>query len=238
MLLSAFGPESDRLSLAELARRSGLPKATTLRLAGQLVELGVLEREGGRYRLGLRLFELGATVARQRRLRDAALPFMEDLYEATHETIHLGTLNHLQVLYIEKISGRQTNSVETRVGTRKPPYCTALGKALLAYSEPGVVEAVIKDGLARHTVRTIVYPKVLCEELTKVNGTGVAYDREEYKLGVCCTAAPLLDRDRHAVAALSVTGPVGRFDPERVARLVRTAAFSVSRALGNSPWPV
>lgn len=236
-VLAAFGPEGRELGLGELARRAQLPKATTLRLASQLVGLGALERAGDRYRLGLSLFELGSTVWRQRRLRDAALPYMADLYEATHELVHLGAPDGLDVFYVEKILGRRSASAPTQVGTRRPLYCTALGKAILAFSEPSLVDAVIEHGLVQRTPYTITSPKRLLDELSMAQARGVAYDRQEYAVGTICVAAPLLNRSRLAEGALSVTGRTGRFSPERAAAAVQTAALALSRALDGTPWP-
>jgi IclR family acetate operon transcriptional repressor len=236
-VLAAFGPEGRGLGLGELARRTQLPKATTFRLATQLVGLGALERAGDGYRLGLALFELGSTVWRQRRLRDAALPYMADLYEATHQLVHLGVPDGLDVLYVEKILGRRSAVAPTQVGTRRPLYCTALGKAILAFSESELVETVIEGGLARRTSYTITSRTRLLEELAAVQAKGVAYDRQEYALGTICVAAPLLNRARIAEGALSVTGRTGQFIPERAAAAVQTAALSLSRALDGTPWP-
>jgi DNA-binding IclR family transcriptional regulator len=236
-LLEAFGPQSSALGLAELARRANLPKATTFRLASQLVELGALERTGNAYRLGLKLFELGSTVSHQRRLRDMALPLMEDLYEATHEMVHLGVRDDLQVLYLEKIMGRQSATVPTQVGARRPLYCTALGKAILAYSDPSLVGAVIEAGMPRLTPYTITSAERLAEQLAAAKIEGVAYDREECHLGTTCVAAPLIGHSGQAVGARSVTGATCRFQPERVATAVRTAALAVSRGLDRSAWP-
>lgn len=236
-LLDAFSPDAVSLSLAELTRRSGLPKPTAYRLAGQLVELGLLERGGTTYRLGLRLFELGSAVSRQRRLRDAALPVMQDLYEATHETIHLGVLDGLEVLYIDKIAGKRATSVATRTGTRKPLHCTALGKVILAHSPPALLDAVVESGLSRHSPHTITDPARLRAELANIADQGVAYDREEYSLRVTCVAAPLLDRNHRAQAAISITGPTARFDPLSRASTVRMAALSLVRTLHGLPWP-
>jgi len=236
-LLDAFSPDTVSLSLAELTRRSGLPKPTAYRLANQLVEFGLLERGGTTYRLGLRLFELGSAVSRQRRLRDAALPVMQDLYEATHETIHLGVLDGLEVLYIDKIAGKRATSVATRTGTRKPLHCTALGKVILAHSPPALLDAVLEAGLARHSPRSITDPAGLRAELANIADQGVAYDREEYSLGVTCVAAPLLDRDSGAQVAISITGPSARFDPTSRAPTVRMAALSLARTLHGLPWP-
>lgn len=231
-LLEVIGADGASVGLAELARRSGLPKATAYRLANQLIELHVLERVGEEYQLGLKLFELGSSVARQRELREAALPFMEDLYEATHETIHLGVLDDGEVLYIEKIAGRRGCTVPTTLGTRKPLHCTGLGKAMLAYSTPQLVQAVIQKGLPRRTSYTITDPRRLELELIHAAETGVAYDREEYELGITCVASPLLNPARRAWAAISVTGPTTRFRPERTATAVRTAALGLTRVLG------
>ena len=233
-LLEVIGADGASIGLAELARRSGLAKATAYRLANQLIELHVLERVGEEYQLGLKLFELGSSVARQRELREAALPFMEDLYEATHETIHLGVLDDGEVLYIEKIAGRRGCTVPTTLGTRKPLYCTGLGKAMLAYSTPQLVQAVIQKGFPRRTSYTITDPRRLELELIHAAETGVAYDREEYELGITCVASPLLNPARRAWAAISVTGPTTRFRPERTATAVRTAALGLTRVLGLS----
>jgi IclR family transcriptional regulator, acetate operon repressor len=231
-LLEVIGAEGASVGLAELARRSGLAKATAYRLANQLIELHVLERVGEEYQLGLKLFELGSSVARQRELREAALPFMEDLYEATHETIHLGVLDDGEVLYIEKIAGRRGCTVPTTLGTRKPLYCTGLGKAMLAYSTSQLVQTVIQKGLPRRTSYTITDPRRLELELIHAAETGVAYDREEYELGITCVASPLLNPARRAWAAISVTGPTTRFRPERTATAVRAAALGLTRVLG------
>lgn len=233
-LLEAVGSDGTSVGLAELARRSGLAKATAYRLANQLIQLHVLERVGEEYQLGLKLFQLGSSVARQRELREAALPFMEDLYEATHETIHLGVLDDAEVLYIEKIAGRRGCSVSTTLGTRKPLYCTSLGKAILAYSTPQLLQAVIQNGLLHRTSYTITDPHRLELELTRAAESGVAYDREEYDIGITCVGSPLLNAAGRAWAAISVTGPTTRFRPERAATAVRTAALGLTRVLGRT----
>jgi DNA-binding IclR family transcriptional regulator len=223
------------VGLAELARKSELPKATTFRLANQLVELGALERNVAGYCLGMRLFELGSMVSEQRRLREAALPLMEDLYEATHETVHLAVRDRLRVLYIEKIRGNRSAPTRTQIGTRRPLHCTALGKAILAQSDETLIQAVIDAGLTRFTPYTITSSRRFLEELEAVQHQGVAYDREEFQLGVTCVAAAVHSHGHGVEAALSVTGLSGRFHAERQAAAVRTAALAISRALGYTP---
>lgn len=231
-LLDVFGAEGRCLGLAELARGSKLPKATTFRLANQLVQLGALERSPGGYSLGMRLFELGSMVSAQRRLREAALPLMEDLYEATHETVHLAVRDGLRVLYIEKIRGNRSTPTRTQIGTRRPLHCTALGKAILAQSDETLTQAVIEAGLTRFTPYTITSPQRLLDELDAARREGVAYDREEYQLGVTCVAAAILGHGHDVEAAISVTGLSGRFHAERQVAAVHTATLAISRQLG------
>src|SRR6185312_13350906 len=114
----------------------------------------------------------------------------QDLYEATHETVHLGVLVGSHVLYIDKISGRYSSPVATQIGTRKPMYCTALGKAILAFSPPELLASLLREPLTRYTAHTISTPEALLRELAEVRKAGVAYDREEYTLGITCVAAP------------------------------------------------
>lgn len=231
-LLEVFGPDGRSLGLAEVARRAELPKATAFRLANQLVELGALERTMVGYSLGMRLFELGSMVTAQRRLREAALPLMEDLYEATHETVHLAIRDGLRILYIEKIRGKRSAPARTQIGTRRPLHCTALGKAILAESDETVTQAVIDSGLTRFTPYTITSPQRLHDELDAARREGVAYDREEYQLGVTCVAAAILGHGHDVEAAISVSGLAGRFHAERQAAAVHTATLAISRQLG------
>jgi IclR family transcriptional regulator, acetate operon repressor len=230
-VLAAFDLRHPSLGLSELARRSGLPKATVHRLAGQLVEHGFLEREGEAYRLGVWLFELGQRVQRSRVLRDAALPFLEDLYVASRETVHLATTVGDHVMYIDKIVGHSSGRTPSEVAGRLPLHCTATGKAMLAHRPTGDVDDYLRRPLARVTRHTIVVPDVLRSELAGVRRTGWAVEREETMVGYVSVAAAVLDRDERPLAALSVTGPGRRVDPERFGPAVRTAARALTRVL-------
>src|SRR5262245_36293516 len=117
-LLEAYGPSDVELSLTELATRTGLSKPTAYRLLGELVKWGALERTDAGYRLGLRLFVIGHRAPRPRGLREAALPYLEDLYEATHENIHLAVLDGVHTLFLEKVSGHRSMPIVSRVGGR------------------------------------------------------------------------------------------------------------------------
>lgn len=230
-LLHAFRPGEAELTLAEISRRTGIPKPTAHRLLAELAEWDVVERTAGGLRLGMRLFELGALAPLQRGLRDAAAPFLADLFEATHETVHLATPDGVDVLYVQKIEGRRSPQVGSRVGGRMPAYCTAVGKAILAHSPPDRLAEVVAAGLARRTPRTVVAPGLLHRDLTRIREQGVAEEHEESTVGIACVAAPILDDQRIAIAAVSITGWANQLDTHRLAPAVRTAALGISRTL-------
>ena len=235
-VLRAFGVEDIELGLSELTGRTGMAKPTVHRLAGQMVDAGLLERAGSRYRLGVLLFELGQRVPRQRLLRDAALPFMEDLYVATRETVHLAVADGTEVLYLEKVAGHRPVASPSRIAGRMPMYCTATGKAILANSGRDLFAAVVDAGLKKRTTFTVVSAELLARQLATVRSEGLAYEREETRLGYASVAAPLFAGGR-VVGALSVTAASSRSDPDRLAPGVRTAALGLSRALSRVRLP-
>ena len=230
-VLDCFTDGEAELSLAELARRSGLPKPTVHRLLAELDQWNVVERTPGGHRLGMRLFELGQLVPRQQGLRDAAMPVLRDLFEATHETVHLAVLDGAEVVYLIKLEGRNGPAVPSRIGGRMPAYCTGVGKALLAYLPEAELQKVIAGGLPRRTPYTVHAPGRLERQLVAVRETGVAIEREESALGITCAASAVFDDQGRAVAAISVTGWVNRLDTARMAPAVRTAALGTSRHL-------
>lgn len=232
-LLDAFGPADVELTLAELSARTGLPRPTAHRLVAQLVAWGGLERTDSGYRLGMSLFVLGQRVPRQRGLREAARPYLEDLYEATHENIHLTVFDATDTLFLEKLTGRQSMPIVSRVGGRLPAYCTASGKVFLALGPPGYLRRVIDGGLTRLTPRTVVMPGLLRRDLARTLDRGYGINREESETGVVAVAAPVHDHRRRVIAAISIAGAAHRLDLERLAPAVRTAALSLSREMAR-----
>ena len=225
----------DSPGISELARRSGLAKTTVFRLVHELARHGLVEDTGDGVRLGMRLFELGSSVPRQRSLAEAALPFMRDLQQATGDTVHLAVLDGAEVVYLQILRGRGTRQLPSRVGGRMPAHATGVGKAILAFAPPDVVAAVIAAGLDRRTPRTLVAPGALRRELARIRDRGVSFDREESGPGIVCAASPVFGADGAVLAALSLTGWSSRLDLDRVAPAVRTAALALSRQLGAMP---
>lgn len=237
VILGAFEDDAGSLGLSELARRAGLPKATVYRLAEDLVEAGLLERDKTGYRLGLRLFELGHHVAPQRTLREAAMPYMADLRQATRLTVNLAVLEGADVVYVESLTAKDPPPMNcARSGYRFPAHATGLGKALLANSPPDVLAAVLAQPLQRMAPRTIVDPAGLLESLRRAKADGIAYDLEESAPGIVCAASPIF-RGEHLLAALSVSGRSHEVKLDQVTPAVRTSALAVSRAVTASRLP-
>ncbi|WP_084526341.1 IclR family transcriptional regulator [Nocardia vaccinii] len=233
LVLDAF-PGGTALSLAEVAARTGLPRSTTHRVLTALVELGWLTRTGSKFELGLALFELGERVGLKYRLRSAALPFMQDLYAVTGETVHLAIRDGSEAVYVEKIHGHAALPLPSQIGGRLPLTCTAVGKALLALEQADVRAHVLGLPLRSYTRNSITDPARLARELDAVRRTGVAVEREEAAPGGCCLAAPVLSAG-DPIAALSVSVPTDSFKPELLAPAVRTAALALSRTLSRTP---
>ncbi|WP_232421839.1 IclR family transcriptional regulator [Nocardioides sp. Iso805N] len=233
-ILRSFTPEDQILSLAEIVRRTGLPKGSAHRVAGDLVGHGLLDKAARGYRLSGGMFELGMRASVERSLLELAMPFLQDLYERTHETVHLGVTDGQAVVYVAKIGGHRQANAPSRVGGRMPLHCTAIGKVLLAHADPVDRNTVLSAPLQRRTAHTIVAPGLLRRQLESVLDSGVAFEREESTLGLLCVASPVMGLDgRTAVAAVSVTGPVGRFRPELHATAVRAAAQGISSVIAR-----
>lgn len=231
-ILRAFGVDDRLLPLAELVRRTELPKPTVYRVAAELVRHRLLEKTEHGYRLAGGLFELGMRAATERTLLEVAMPFLQELYERTHETVHLGVQEGTEVVYVAKIGGHRQARSPSRTGGRMPMHCTAIGKALLAHADSDVRRTVLTGPLERRTPHTVVAPGLLQQQLDKVLETGVAFEREESTPGLVCVAAPILEEDgRTALAAISITGPVGRFRPEPQVAALRAAAAALGSTL-------
>ena len=229
LVLDAFdGP--GRLTLAQLVRRTGLPRSSAHRMLERLVQLRWLRRNGRDYELGMRLVELGSLAVHQDPLVRAAAPLLGELHRATGLVVHLAVLDGPDVVYLEKIGDER---VPTRVGGRQPAHCTAVGKAILAYRD----EDAEVDLQVRKTKYSVSGSAQLAAELARVRSRGVAFEREESLLGFGCVAAPIGDPGA-AVAAVSVCGPMNRmmFD-QRLTAPVRMTAMGIWRTVEDGPRP-
>lgn len=236
-LLDAFSVDDAELSISELARRSKMPKSTTHRLVGDLIAWGAMERGPGGVRLGVRLFELGHLVPAQRRLRELAMPFAHNLNEITHLTANVAVRDGRDIIYVEKVVTPQVRVPHTRAGGRLPMHCTALGKAILAFSPFDFVESILAGPLECLTPHTITTPDALRRELAEIRDRKVAYDLQESQAGLFCVAAPIFARRRVLIGSISVTGAVAAAQATHFAPAVRATAMALSQALDPSTGP-
>jgi len=234
-ILDSFTGQDQELTLSAISGATGLPLATAHRLVAELVSWGGLERRpGGAYGIGIRLWEIGSLAPQRTGLREIAIPFMEDLYEATHENVQLAILDGHDALFVEKISGRDSVPIVTRVGGRLPLHATGVGKVLLAFAPPAFIEEIIERGLPRLTKHTIVEPDELRGCLEDVRRTGFAQTRDEMTIGSVSVAAPVYGPASTVVAAMSIVVRSRPADFGRLALAVRTAALGLSRRVVES----
>lgn len=231
MILDAFTLEDTTLSLAELVRRTGLPKTTVHRICQVSTTWGVLERDEDGYRLGLRLFELGQRVPRQRIVRDAAHPFLQELLLKTKAVVHVAVLDGLDAMVIERMSPYRKQTRLTPVAGRMPLHCTAVGKALLAFSHADIETEVMRKGLRRRTPYTITSALLFSQALERARTSGVASEDEEMHVGYLGVGAPIFGFDRTLIAAVSATAPVHSSSVESLTPAVTATAAAISTAL-------
>lgn len=239
-VLSHQGPD---LTLAQLSELLKLHKSTTHRLIMVMERHRLIEKNSntGKYRLGLKLFELGTKAIAQLDLRERARPFLERAVLETGETVHLCVYDDGEVVYLDKVEPTRSVRLASSVGRRNPAYCTAVGKAIMAFLPESQVEsAAAKHGFRQLTRNTLSNMLELKAELVRVRKLGYAVDNEENEEGVCCVGAAVWSFGPHPVAAISVSGPTFRVTPEKikiVAQSVVAIAQALSRQLGMRAHP-
>jgi DNA-binding IclR family transcriptional regulator len=223
-VLDAFSVARPELSLADISRTTGLPPATLHRLLRELTDHGAIQRTStGRYAVGLRLWEIGRLAPTVSRLDEVAIPYLEDLYEATHGAVHLAVPMGAEALYLAAINGHQPVQPLLLAGARVPLETPGIGRVLLAYA-PTEVLAQVLEGNGGSTYR-------IRQDLVQIRRCGVAVTSDGNRL--FSAAAPLVDPHGTVIAAVSVAVRIPG-DPPLLSRLVRRAAVGISRELGAS----
>jgi IclR family KDG regulon transcriptional repressor len=232
-MLDAFlGSSTTSLGVSEIARRASVAKSTAHRLLIVLESHGLVRRIGDRWLPGTQLFRIGnaVSICRPRRLRDQALPHMQHLYVETHAMVSLAVLHQAQVLCVEKLASRETIDSPATVGGCLPLHSTALGKAMLAYSDPDLFDSVVAGGLRARTTRTITSAAVLAGELAQIRRVGFALDQQETTVGLVCAAVPIL-REQRVIGAISLSLDVRRGLPQQHVPRLRRVAEAIAGSL-------
>lgn len=233
LLVRSLADEGRGIGVSELARRTRMTKSTAFRLLAILQRNEFVERVGSDYRLNPHLSDLGSCVygPTTSLIHDKLLPYLVELYEHTHETVHLAVLHGDEVAYLNKIHGHRATRSPSKIGARLPAHCTGVGKAILAF-DPAAAEIIAcAAALSARTEYSISDAVLLRAELGRIREDGIAFDRQEAALGLACVAVPVMGLARKPLAALSVAGPHQRFDPARFAPILRRVAYDASRAI-------
>jgi DNA-binding IclR family transcriptional regulator len=229
--------EHQEMSVTEVSNRLGMNKSSVHRLLSTLVTLGYAGRNplNKQYRLTSKLFEIGSRTSGLLTLEEAATEIMERLSEKTLETINLAILDKGEVIYIKKIESQQPLRMDLSVGTRLPPNCTSLGKALIAHLPKGQLKDLLNGStIMKMTSKSITESRKLRAELASVRELGYAVDNEEFSAGIRCVSAPIWGADHEVIGAVSIAGPSLRFTEREIkkyARLVVQGAQEITRNL-------
>ena len=231
LIMEVFGDRAARLRLDEIAAHTGLPRSTSHRILEQLVRLGWLRHTQGGYALGQRALRLGGSVSDHAEIRAATVPLLERLHTQTGKITHLGILDFADVVYLDKIGGVASSALPYPVGGRVPAHAVALGKAMLAWLPPEEADALLEGSMKAYTHHTITDMAVMYQELRRIRSRhGLAFECDEYVLGVTCVAAAVRGPDG-VVAGISLCGETSAGPLERYAPLVVDAAKRVSLRL-------
>lgn len=227
-ILDLLADQQENASLSDLAEKLQLNKSTAHRLVMILERDRLVERDAnsGRYRLGMRLFELGSIAISRFDIREKARRHLEQLLYEVDESVHLCTLDGGEVLYLDRVEPTRSVRMQCHVGRRNPAHCTSVGKAMLAHLPDREVDEILRQhGMPRRTPRTLSTPAELKSDLAVIRARGYAIDDEEIEEGVRCVGVAVLGHNGRPLAAISVSAPSFRLSMEKVP----IVAASVSR---------
>jgi len=234
-ILAAFSADEPVLTVTQLSVRTGLHLATTSRLVRQLTEHALLARDAdGRVRIGVRLWELSARAAPTRGLREAAMPFLEDLHAVVGHHAQLGVLDGDDVLFVERLSARDAVINYSRVAGRLPAHGSSSGHVLLAFGPPGLQERILDNALERYTENTLTTRAALQASLVETRRRGFAVLPGHVHEEAAGVAVPIRNAVNEVVAALSVIVPNDGRAQVHVPVLL-AAARGITRTLSGHP---
>jgi IclR family KDG regulon transcriptional repressor len=231
--------EHEELGVAEIGRMLNMGKTSVFRMLYTLEkEEYVHKTSNAKYKLGLKFAHYGSIVLERQDYLSVAKPFLQKLRDKYNQTTHLGILdedNNFNIIFMEKEMSKSFFQMTSRIGSKKPAYCTALGKTLLANILDEDLEKKIKSfTLTKITDSTITDNDKLIGVLKKIREQGYGEDLEESEVGLICYAAPVRDITKNAIAAVSISGPAETMkkNKESMVESVKETADEISKALG------
>lgn len=238
-LLNLFTPERPEIRFSDMVTESGLNKSTVFNIADTLRQLGFLEQDpdSRKYRLGRQFLRYGEIAQHSLEIVKVAEPFMTQLRDQLNETVQLAKLQGSNTIYLHKVTSTQSVQTFSMTGAANPAYATGLGKAMLAYRDAEYLRTHFPAVLPGFTPHTLPDLESLNQELSEIRQAGIAFDREEYSLGLACIACPIFDRKGNAAYAISISAPTYRLDGDKItniSRHLKNAAQQISHQLGYS----
>ena len=237
-ILELFLVSEPQLSVKEISESLSLSKSTVHGLIKTLEHRGYLQQnpDNLKYKLGLRLFELGHFIGNQLDITKIAQPIIKDTVDKLKETVHLVVRQQDELIYVEKLEGPQTLRIYSHVGKSAPIHCTGAGKAILAYQDEKEIDRILSSKeLEAFTEFTVTDKEEIKKELPLIRERGYSIDDEEIELGLKCVAAPIFDHKGNAIASISCASPKMRLTEERlpvVIEGIKSAAIEISKSLG------
>jgi len=241
-ILDCLHTHKTLLTLEEITQTTGFKKTTCFRLLKTLRTLGIVELSPAtkKYQYGPRLAAMGLSALKNMNLRQTALPILQQLRDATGETVNLTILSGTEILYVERIMSDYLVNVNVNIGDRLPVYCASMGKVILAYLSENRLEEILSSiTFKRRTEKTIVSKSELLQELEQIRTNGFAVNDEELEIGLRAVAAPIFNYSGEAFAATNIAWTTARH-PDRAAfsdfadKIVE-AAKQISQLMGYSP---
>ncbi|MBN1368503.1 MAG: IclR family transcriptional regulator [Dehalococcoidales bacterium] len=236
-VLEIFLHQEEAVRLSEIARRSNLDKATVNRILSTFVNRGYLRQreKRGKYYLGMRFLDFCAIIKRRIKIRDIAMPYLTKLTYTVKESAVFSFSNTKYTCYNEVIPSNYPLTIGPNEGTTGPLYCTSVGKILLSAMSDKDIEYYLKSiPLVARTQHTILDPEFLKKQLLQVRTEGIAYDNEEYAVGIKSIAVGVLDREGNMSASVGIMSVSTRLTQSRIQEIIpplKDCAAQISRAL-------
>lgn len=242
-ILLCFSKEKPNLSLTEIAEQVGMHKSTIHRLLATLESKHFIIRDksSGMYQLGFLFLEFASIMLHGLDVQRWALPYLQQLSLESGETVDLAVLNDDHVVYLQVVESSQRIKIAAAVGEQLPVYCTATGKAFLAYLSEDQVRAILNRGMTKFTEQTLLTQEELFKNLSEIRERGYAISEQEYERDINAVAAPIMDATGHPVAVIAIVGPSYRMSRERMlelGRMIQTTALEIAHDVGMAALPI
>lgn len=242
-ILLCFSQENPTLSLTQISEHVGMHKSTIHRLLTTLEakRFVIRDKSSGMYQLGFRFVELASIMLQEMDIQRWAQPYLQHLVDLSGETVDLAMLDDDRVVYLQVVESPQRVKIAAAVGEQLPVYCTATGKAFLAYLPEYQVKEILAKGMAKYTDHTLVSSDDLYQDLRKTRELGFAISKEEYEKDINAVAAPILDANGYPMAVIAIVGPSFRLSDDCIMMLGQSlleTTSAIAREVGLSALPV